>query len=343
MQNKTTLQTPNEILTANQPWHRGSGFTWMLLALAGLVFFLSGAVAKAQSSWATQINYGSGLQNASSSSLGTVSSLNVTGAKFNAWSDPGPWWNDSLLVYRVTGQNLSGAWATTGLPRVGNSGNDVYFEASNLSINLLNGINYRGTYAFEYKYEFKNNNGTYAPSGTFNPQFTVSSGNYYAQWNSGTGNQSQFNGGETTLQGDRTLLKVGAGQINLDGNNSYSGATTISNGVIEVQHDNGLGTTTGATTVSDGAQLRFYTGGAGLSVGENIAAAGTGNNGALLSTGGNNTITGTVTLNGNTRIGADTSGGAGSLTLGNISGGNNVLYIGAGGSTSHCSSCITLN
>jgi hypothetical protein len=47
MQNKTTLQTHNEILTVNEPWHRGSGFTWMLLALAGLVFFLSGAVAKA--------------------------------------------------------------------------------------------------------------------------------------------------------------------------------------------------------------------------------------------------------------------------------------------------------
>ncbi len=328
MHNKAELNTHNAVINVIEPWHRGSGFTWMLLALAGAVFFFSGAAAKAQTSWGTQINYGSGLQNASNSSLGQVSSLTVTGAKFNAWSDPGPWWNDSLLVYRVTGQNLGGGWSTAGLPRIGNSNNDVYFEASNLSINLLNGIDYRGTYTFEYKYEFKNNNGTYAPSGTFNPQFTVNNGNYYAAWNSGTGSQTEFNGGETTLQGTRSLVKVGAGTINLTGDNSYSGATTINAGALEVQHNNGLGTTAGSTTVNNGGQLRFYTGGSGLAVAEDITATGTGNGGVILSTGGNNSITGIVTLGGNARVGADTSGGAGSLTLGAVNGGNNVLYVG---------------
>ncbi len=48
MQNKTDLNTHNEVIPVSEPWHRGSGFTWMLLALAGAVFFLSGAVAKSQ-------------------------------------------------------------------------------------------------------------------------------------------------------------------------------------------------------------------------------------------------------------------------------------------------------
>ena len=47
MQNKINLDTHNELITVSEPWHRGSGFTWMLLALAGVVFFLTGAVAKA--------------------------------------------------------------------------------------------------------------------------------------------------------------------------------------------------------------------------------------------------------------------------------------------------------
>ena len=51
MQNKINLDTHNELITVSEPWHRGSGFTWMLLALAGAVFFLSGAVAKAQTTY----------------------------------------------------------------------------------------------------------------------------------------------------------------------------------------------------------------------------------------------------------------------------------------------------
>ena len=51
MQNKINLDTHNELITVSEPWHRGSGFTWMLLALAGVVFFLTGAVAKAGDIW----------------------------------------------------------------------------------------------------------------------------------------------------------------------------------------------------------------------------------------------------------------------------------------------------
>ncbi len=102
-------------------------------------------------------------------------------------------------------------------------------------------------------------------------------------------------------------------------------------GALEVQNNNGLGATAGSTTVNDGAQLRFYTGGSGLTVAENIGISGTGSGGAILSTGGNNALTGTITLAANSRIGADTTGGAGSLSVSNVTGGSNVLFIGANG------------
>ena len=60
MHNKTDLDTHNEAFTVSEPWHRGSGFTWMLIALAGAVFFFSGAVAKAQQNIYSRDNVGTG-------------------------------------------------------------------------------------------------------------------------------------------------------------------------------------------------------------------------------------------------------------------------------------------
>ena len=41
MNMETHSEARSEISAAPEPWHRGSGFTWMLLGLAGLVFFLT--------------------------------------------------------------------------------------------------------------------------------------------------------------------------------------------------------------------------------------------------------------------------------------------------------------
>ena len=72
MQNKSNLDTHNEVITVSEPWHRGSGFTWMLLALAGVVFFLSGAVAKAQFTFVSDNagNYGGNWSNGSDGGSG---------------------------------------------------------------------------------------------------------------------------------------------------------------------------------------------------------------------------------------------------------------------------------
>jgi len=38
---QTHSETRSEISATPEPWHRGSTFTWLLLGLAGLVFFLT--------------------------------------------------------------------------------------------------------------------------------------------------------------------------------------------------------------------------------------------------------------------------------------------------------------
>ena len=38
---QTHSESRSEISATPEPWHRGSTFTWLLLGLAGLVFFLT--------------------------------------------------------------------------------------------------------------------------------------------------------------------------------------------------------------------------------------------------------------------------------------------------------------
>ena len=83
MQNKINLDTHNELITVSEPWHRGSGFTWMLLALAGVVFFLTGAVAKSESiSYTMQGN-----QFDRTSSTGNAGTFNDGATQFGMWMD----------------------------------------------------------------------------------------------------------------------------------------------------------------------------------------------------------------------------------------------------------------
>lgn len=146
--------------------------------------------------------------------------------------------------------------------------------------------------------------------------------------------------GNTTISGvisngsgTGTLTKDGTGTLTLTGNNNYSGVTTISEGVVNVRNDYGLGTTGAGTTVATGAALQLQ---GNISVGaESLSLSGTGvsNDGALRNISGNNSYGGAITVaTASTRINSD----SGTLTLGGtIATGSNTLTVGGSGNVTH--------
>jgi autotransporter-associated beta strand protein len=129
------------------------------------------------------------------------------------------------------------------------------------------------------------------------------------------------------------LTKAGAGTLILSGNNTYSGTTTVSNGILRASHANALGTTGNGTTASSGAALELS---GGISIGaEALSLTGNGisSTGALRNISGNNAYGGVISLAGATTIGSD----AGNLTLSSgssITGTNtNLTFVGAGNIT----------
>jgi fibronectin-binding autotransporter adhesin len=108
-----------------------------------------------------------------------------------------------------------------------------------------------------------------------------------------------------------TITKQGSGKIVLSGANSYTGLTTISAGVLNIQNASALGTTAAGTTVSSGGALEIE---GNIAVGnEALTLNGTGisGGGAFRNTVGNNSYAGSITLASASTINSD----AGTLTL----------------------------
>ena len=85
--------------------------------------------------------------------------------------------------------------------------------------------------------------------------------------------------------GARPLEKIGDGKLTVTGSNTYTGLTTISAGVLNVQNVTGLGTTAAGTTVVDGAALEIQ---GGISIGAEaltLNGSGISGGGALRSAG----------------------------------------------------------
>jgi fibronectin-binding autotransporter adhesin len=110
-----------------------------------------------------------------------------------------------------------------------------------------------------------------------------------------------------TSQGALGLTKLGGNALTLPSANSYSGLTTLTNGVITLQNPSALGTVAGATIVSINGRVELD---GGITVsGEALTISGSGGtgffNGALNAKSGVNKWTGNITINSNdTRIGA---------------------------------------
>jgi autotransporter-associated beta strand protein len=134
------------------------------------------------------------------------------------------------------------------------------------------------------------------------------------------------------LDGAGALTKISAGNVTLSGANNYSGATSITGGVLNIRNASALGTTAGATFVSSGAALELQ---GDISVGaEALTLSGTGvsNAGALRNISGANTYGGLLSLGAASRINSD----AGTLTLSNagtITGATFGLTVGGAGNT----------
>ena len=108
--------------------------------------------------------------------------------------------------------------------------------------------------------------------------------------------------------GGSGIVKQGDGELILAGANTYDGPVKVNQGTLLVTNSQGLGTTAGGTFVSTGAAVQVA---GGVSIAENFVIRDigvrlrSGNMGAIRSTGGSNTISGTITLGNSSGFGVD--------------------------------------
>jgi len=136
--------------------------------------------------------------------------------------------------------------------------------------------------------------------------------------------------------GTSTIIKEGSGILTLSGQNSFSGAVTVSTGILRLGASGGatntpLGTNAGGVTVAAGAVLdisTFSLGGASTYETLNLSGTGINNGGALTFAASTNNNFGAMTIAANTRI---VNSGSGTVTFGGTITAANTINMGIGG------------
>ena len=139
------------------------------------------------------------------------------------------------------------------------------------------------------------------------------------------------------LAGGATVTKNTAGTVILSGSNTFTGSTTISAGILQVNTNNALGTAASGTTVANGAALKLNA--VNYSTAEPLTLNGTGiTNGGALTNSGVSTFAGPI----NVATSATISAGGGTLNLtGGISNSGTTMTIAGGGTVNITTSGIT--
>jgi fibronectin-binding autotransporter adhesin len=141
-----------------------------------------------------------------------------------------------------------------------------------------------------------------------------------------TNNQSVTLATALTSSGG-TFTKVGSGTLILSGANSYTGATTVSGGTLQLNVNNALGTSAGGTTVAAGAAVKLNGINYSTAEGLTLNGSGVGGAGALTNT-GTSTFAGAINIATNATI----SAGGGTLNLtGGIAKNGTTLTLAGGG------------
>jgi fibronectin-binding autotransporter adhesin len=124
-----------------------------------------------------------------------------------------------------------------------------------------------------------------------------------------------------------TLTKDGAGELDLNGNNTWTGPIVVNGGTLRLTNSNALGTAEYGNQINSGAVLELN---GGIAINESdftFTGTGPSGNGALLSSGGANTLGGQIDLGGASTF--QVSSGSLAIT-GPLSLAYNLVWSGAG-------------
>lgn len=127
----------------------------------------------------------------------------------------------------------------------------------------------------------------------------------------GNTTNTTFSGTIIDSGGFGAFVKQGTGTLTLSGANTFNGVTTINAGVLNLQSNTALGTSTSGNTVASGAALQLQNNIAVTEGSFGISGSGVGATGAIRNISGDNTLNSALALNTSSTLGSD----AGTLTV----------------------------